>query len=56
MRGQRSVWSRPHLRFVYSVARYNDTARDNQYSPYLDLVGKDRWGHYFGVKAEWWTW
>ncbi|MGL1887670.1 MAG: carbohydrate porin [Reichenbachiella sp.] len=55
-RGARSVWTRPHIRFVYSVARYNDAARDGQYSPYLDVAGQERWGHYFGVKAEWWTW
>ncbi|MDW7691826.1 carbohydrate porin [Flammeovirgaceae bacterium SG7u.111] len=56
VRGERSVWSRPHLRFIYSLARYNDLARDNLYSPYLGLVGAEKWGHYFGVRAEWWTW
>jgi maltoporin len=55
-RGIRSVWSRPQIRFVYSVARFNDYAVENSYSPYLELVGGERWGHYFGFKAEWWTW
>jgi maltoporin len=54
--GKRDVWSRPHFRFVYSVARYNQFAADNLYSPYLAQNGSRRWGHYFGVKAEWWIW
>jgi maltoporin len=54
--GKRSVWSRPHFRFVYSVARYNEFASENLYSPYLAQAGSKRWGHYFGVKAEWWLW
>jgi maltoporin len=54
--GERSVWSRPHFRFVYSVARYNQFAADHLYSPYLAQIGSKRWGHYFGVKAEWWIW
>ncbi|PIB35225.1 hypothetical protein BFP72_07350 [Reichenbachiella sp. 5M10] len=54
--GNRSVWARPHLRLVYSVARYNNAARDAAYSPYLALSGPERWGQYIGVKAEWWTW
>lgn len=52
--GERSPWSRPHFRLVYALAVYNDFAMENQYSPYLDLVGKERFGHYFGVRAEWW--
>ena len=54
--GQRDVWSRPHFRFVYSVARYNQFATDNLYSPYLAQTGSKQFGHYFGVKAEWWLW
>jgi len=56
LRGERSVWSRPHIRFIFSVARFNEFAADNQYSPFLELVGAQQWGHYFGVRAEWWTW
>jgi maltoporin len=52
--GVRSVWSRPHFRLVYSVAKYNKFASDNLYSPYLAQSGSREWGHYFGVKTEWW--
>ena len=54
--GKRDVWSRPHFRFVYSVAHYNKFAADNLYSPYLAQTGSKRWGHYIGVKTEWWLW
>ncbi len=54
--GKRDVWSRPHFRLVYSVARYNAFASDNLYSPYLAQTGSKRWGFYFGVKTEWWIW
>lgn len=54
--GKRDVWSRPHFRFVYSVAHYNKFASDNLYSPYLAQTGSKRWGHYFGIKTEWWIW
>jgi maltoporin len=52
--GKRDVWSRPHFRLVYSVARYNKFAADNLYSSYLAQTGTKNWGHYFGVKTEWW--
>lgn len=52
--GERSVWARPHLRFVFSLARYNQNASEQLYSPYLQFVGSERWGYYLGVKAEWW--
>lgn len=52
--GERSVWARPHLRFVFSLARYNENAAEALYSPYLQFVGAERWGYYMGVKAEWW--
>lgn len=54
--GKRDVWSRPHFRLVYSVARYNSFAADNLYSAYLAQTGSKRWGHYLGVKTEWWLW
>ena len=56
LRAERSVWSRPHLRFIYSVARYNDFAVQNGYSSALEVLGNDKWAHYLGVRAEWWTW
>jgi maltoporin len=54
--GKRDVWSRPHFRLVYSIARYNQFAANNLYSPYLAQSGSKHWGHYFGVKTEWWLW
>jgi maltoporin len=50
------VWARPHLRFVYSVAHYNNFAASQLYSPYLAQSGTKSWGQYIGVKAEWWIW
>ncbi|SMO53681.1 carbohydrate porin [Solitalea koreensis] len=47
-------WARPHFRLIYSVAKYNQFAADNLYSPFLTEVGSKKWGHYLGVRAEWW--
>ena len=47
-------WARPHLRLIYSIARYNQFAADNKYSPFLAEVGSKKWGQYIGVRAEWW--
>lgn len=52
--GVKNTGARPHFRFVYSLAHYNDAAKENLYSPYLQFVGKKNWGYYFGVKMEWW--
>jgi maltoporin len=54
--GELSSWARPQLRFVFSLAHYNETAKNNMYSPYLSYTGPKDWGYYFGVKAEWWIW
>jgi maltoporin len=54
--GEKSAWARPQLRFVASLARYNQAAKNNLYSPYLSFAGAADWGYYFGVKAEWWIW
>ena len=51
--GKRDPWCRPHIRLVFSAARYNDYARDNHYSSYLQ-INNNRWGTYIGVKTEWW--
>jgi maltoporin len=53
---KRDVWSRPHFRFVYCLAHYNQFASENLYSPYLAQSGSRNWGHYLGVKMEWWIW
>ena len=52
--GKRDPWARPQFRFIYSIAHYNQFASDNMYSPFLQEVGKKRWGQYFGVRVEWW--
>tara|TARA_B100000809_G_scaffold35204_1_gene30951 strand:- start:11878 stop:13350 length:1473 start_codon:yes stop_codon:yes gene_type:complete len=54
--GQKSIWARPHFRFVASVAKYNNYAKETRYSPFLQFSGKKSWGTYFGVKTEWWLW
>jgi maltoporin len=54
--GKRDVWSRPHFRLVYSIAYYNRFAADHLYSPYLAQTGSKQFGHYIGVKTEWWIW
>ncbi|MFV5684692.1 carbohydrate porin [Flavobacterium sp. GB2R13] len=51
--GKKDPWSRPHLRLVYTLAHYNDYARDHNYSTYLQ-VNQKSWGSYIGVKTEWW--
>ena len=52
--GERTTGARPHFRFVWSLAHYNNAAKKNLYSPYLQFVGQKNWGYYFGVKMEWW--
>jgi len=47
-------WARPHFRLIYSVAKYNQFATDNLYSPYLKEIGNKKWGQYIGVRVEWW--
>jgi maltoporin len=54
--GEKSAWARPQLRFVFSLAHYNEAAKNNLYSPYLSYAGQKSWGYYFGLKAEWWIW
>jgi maltoporin len=54
--GEKSAWARPQLRFVFSLAHYNEAAKNGMYSPYLSYTGPKDWGYYFGVKAEWWIW
>lgn len=52
--GKHSVWARPHLRLIYTLAVYNKSAVDHLYSPYLQLLGPSSVGHFFGTKVEWW--
>jgi maltoporin len=50
----RSVWERPHFRLFYTLALYNQVARDALMSPYLQTFGPDAVGHYLGARVEWW--
>ena len=52
--GERSVWARPHLRFIYTLAIYNHWAQTILLSPYLQSEGPAPVGHFLGARAEWW--
>ena len=56
--GERSVWARPHIRFFYTIAFYNDAAIAQQMAPYMQVVnlkvGQPPIGHYLGARVEWW--
>jgi maltoporin len=47
-------WARPHFRLIYSVAKYNQFATDNLYSPYLKEIGNKKWDTTSGYGIEWW--
>jgi maltoporin len=51
--GKRDPWCRPHIRLVMTLARYNEYAKNNEYSSWLQ-VNQKQWGAYIGVKTEWW--
>jgi maltoporin len=59
--GERSPWARPHFRFIYTLAVYNQAARDAHnagiganVSSYMNLFGPRQFAHYVGTRAEWW--
>ncbi len=52
--GKADPWARPQLRLIYSIARYNDFASANLYSPYLSNTGPKKIGQYIGFRVEWW--
>jgi len=57
--GERSVWARPHLRLIYTLAYYSKGAREAAtsgalVSPYMRDFGPRTFGHYLGARAEWW--
>jgi maltoporin len=52
--GKTDPWARPQLRLIYSIARYNDFASANLYSPYLSNTGPKKIGQYIGFRVEWW--
>ncbi len=57
--GERSAWARPHLRFIYTLAYFSEGAREASISgaltnPYFRNFGPRTFGHYLGVRSEWW--
>ena len=52
--GKTDPWARPQIRLIYSIARYNDFASQNLYSPYLSNTGPKKIGQYIGFRVEWW--
>ncbi|WP_224249804.1 carbohydrate porin [Hyalangium gracile] len=59
--GERSAWARPHLRFIYTLAYYSEGAREAYTSgplagrtTYFNQFGPRTFGHYLGVRSEWW--
>ncbi len=52
--GGKSVWSRPHIRLIYTVGFYNKAAQDQLMSSYLQTAGKTDVAHYLGARTEWW--
>ena len=52
--GKAGPWARPQIRLIYSIARYNEFASENLYSPYLSDTGPKKWGQYLGFRVEWW--
>lgn len=54
--GNKDFWARPQIRLITSVAFYNDYAKDQLYSPYLQFTGPESVGYFIGIKAEWWIW
>ncbi len=52
--GKTDPWARPQIRLIYSIARYNNFASQNLYSPYLSNTGPKKIGQYIGFRVEWW--
>ncbi|MBB3695997.1 carbohydrate porin [Flammeovirga yaeyamensis] len=51
---ERSLMARPHIRFVYSLAFYNDVVKQNGLSQFYEAGNKGDFGQYIGLKSEWW--
>jgi len=51
---ERSPWARPEMRLIYTVGIYNRAARDQQMSPYTQVIGDTKFAHFLGVRTEWW--
>lgn len=51
---ERSPWTRPEMRLIYTLGIYNQAAVDQRMSPYTQAIGPDKVAHYLGVRTEWW--
>lgn len=52
--GERSMWTRPNFRLIYTAGFYNQAAVDQLMSPFLQTVGPTKAVHYLGARTEWW--
>jgi len=52
--GERSAWTRPELRLIYTLGLYNQAAVDQLMSPYLQTMGPTKVAHFLGARTEWW--
>jgi maltoporin len=52
--GERSAWTRPQMRLIYTTAIYNQAAVDQLMSPYLKTMGPNKVAHFLGARTEWW--
>ncbi|WP_438005833.1 carbohydrate porin [Sorangium sp. So ce321] len=52
--GELSTGARPHFKLIYTAAFYNDAAREQALSPYLQRTGAgSNVGHYIGARTDW---
>jgi maltoporin len=52
--GERSAWTRPEMRLIYTLGLYNQAAVDQLMSPYLQTMGPTKVAHFLGARTEWW--
>ncbi|WP_394824631.1 carbohydrate porin [Pendulispora albinea] len=52
--GGRSMWTRPHIRGIYTLGIYNQAAQDQLMSQFLETVGPTKLAHFVGARTEWW--
>ncbi|KYF74471.1 maltoporin [Sorangium cellulosum] len=52
--GELSAGARPHFKLIYTAAFYNDAAREQALSAYLQRTGAgSNVGHYIGARTDW---
>jgi maltoporin len=49
---QKNIWDKLHLRFVASIAKYNDYAKEEKYDLIPQFAAKKSEKTYFGIKTE----